>query len=124
MALSTAPQAPRRPITDHDHTTQEVRASFPWLTKEIIISDQCADYHSTASTIFNHEQGRVTGLSVVQVDHTEVGEGKGEVDMKFGQLSMKFQCSMATLNRECASDLFEHLERARVGYNMETRINR
>jgi hypothetical protein len=31
--------------------------------------------------------GRLTGISIIRVEHTEPGEGKGEVDMRFGILA-------------------------------------
>ena len=62
-----------------------LKEAFPWLKCAIPYSDQCGDYRSTASTIFNHEMGRLTGIRVKFALHSEVGEGKGEVDMRFGQ---------------------------------------
>ena len=63
---------------------KELKKSFPWITAAIPFSDQCGDYRSTPATIFNHEMGRLTGLRVKLVIHAEVGEGKGEMDMRFG----------------------------------------
>ena len=63
-----------------------VKVAFPWLTGAIPYFDQCGDYRSsTSATIFNHEMGRLTELRVKLVLHSEVGSGKGEVDMHFGQ---------------------------------------
>ena len=66
---------------------KELKKSFPWITAAIPFSDQCGDYRSTPATIFNHEMGRLTGVRVKLVIHAEVGEGKGEMDMRFGQKS-------------------------------------
>ena len=90
-----------------------VKAAFPWLTSAIPYSDQCGDYRSTAATVFNHEMGRLTGLSVTLVLHSEVGEGKGEVDMRFGQKSQQFVAILGRLSRTCAAELFDHLELCR-----------
>ena len=103
---------------------KEVRLSFPWITNEVVISDQCSDYHSTAAAIFNHEKGRLTGLHTKAVHHTEAGEGKNETDMQFGHLSQQFQHTMAKLDRNCASQLFDHLELAGVGYNIQCQVDR
>lgn len=79
----------------HMGSTMEVtyllfKKSFPWISKAIPFSDNCGDYHSTAATNFNHEMGRLTGIFVVRVEHSEAGEGKGEVDVRFGIWSRKF----------------------------------
>ena len=87
-----------------------IKTAFPWLADAILYSDQCGDYRSTAATIFNHEMGRLTGLRVKLVLHSEVGEGKGQVDMKFGQKAQQFVSILGRLSRTCAADLFEHLE--------------
>ena len=58
----------------------------------------------------HHELGRLTGLRVEQVIHTESGEGKGPVDMKLGLLSMSFQKTLARLHRRCAEEMFQHME--------------
>jgi hypothetical protein len=102
-----------------------VKAAFPWLTSAIPYSDQCGDYRSTAATIFNHEMGRLTGLKVKLVMHSEVGEGKGEVDMRFGQKAQQFVAILGRLPRTCAAHLFEHLELCRGAgdYNLEVDIS-
>jgi hypothetical protein len=107
-------------------TYKELKESFPWLDTVIPFSDQCGDYHSTAATIYNHEIGRLTGIHVGRSEHSEVGEGKGEVDMKFGILAQQFYTTLANSNREDASDLFDQLEEAkRAGnYNMQASIDR
>ena len=107
-------------------TYKELKGSFPWLDTVIPFSDQCGDYHSTAATIYNHEIGRLTGIHVGRSEHSEVGEGKGGVDMKFGILAQQFYTTLANSNREDASDLFEQLEEAkRAGdYNMQASIDR
>jgi len=104
----------------------QLKEAFPWLSGVIPFSDQCGDYHSTASTIFNHEIGRLTGIHVVRAEHSEVGEGKGEVDMKFGILAQQFYTALAKTNRECAAHLFDHLELCKSpgNYNTEVEINR
>ena len=99
-------------------------ASFPWLKGEVIVSDQCGDYHSTAATIFHHELGDLTGLFVEGVIHTEAGEGKGKVDGRFGLLSMSFQKSISRLHRRFGEELFRHMEIAGVGHNLLTKIDR
>ena len=107
-------------------TYKELKESFPWLDTVIPFSDQCGDYHSTAATIYNHEIGRLTGIHIGRSEHSEVGEGKGEVDMKFGILAQQFYTTLANSNREDASDLFDQLEEAkRAGnYNMQASIDR
>ena len=90
-----------------------LKGAFPWLKCAIPYSDQCGDYRSTAATIFNHEMGRLTGLRVKLVLHSEVGEGKGEVDMKFGLKAQQFVAILARLPRTCAADLLQHLELCR-----------
>ena len=107
-------------------TYKELKRSFPWLDTVIPFSDQCGDYHSTAATIYNHEIGRLTGIHVGRSEHSEVGEGKGEVDMKFGILAQQFYTTLANSNREDASALFDQLEEAkRAGnYNMQASIDR
>ena len=69
--------------------------------------------------------GRLTGLRVKLVLHSEVGEGKGQVDMKFGQKAQQFVSILGRLSRTCAADLFEHLELCRGGgdYNLELDIS-
>ena len=89
---------------------KKLKQSFPWLDTVIPFSDQCGDYHSTAATIYNHEIGRLTGIHVARSEHSEVGEGKGEVDMKFGILAQQFYTTLASSDREDASDLFDQLE--------------
>ena len=107
-------------------TYKELKGSFPWLDTVIPFSDQCGDYHSTAATIYNHEIGRLTGIHIGRSEHSEVGEGKGEVDMKFGILAQQFYTTLANSNREDASALFDQLEEAkRAGnYNMQASIDR
>ena len=89
-------------------------------------SDQCGDYHSAAATLYNHEIGRFTGIHVVRSEHSEVGEGKGEVDMKFGIIAQQFYTTLANSDREDASALFEHLEEVkRAGdFNMQAAVDR
>ena len=74
-------------------------------------SDQCGDYHSAAATLYNHEIGRFTGIHVVRSEHSEVGEGKGEVDIKFGIIAQQFYTMLANSDREGASALFEQTEK-------------
>lgn len=102
-----------------------LKKGFPWITATIPYSDQCGDYRSTAATVFNHEMGRLSGLRVKLVLHSEVGEGKGEVDMRLGQKSQQFVSILARLPRTCAADLFTHLQLcAGVGdYNLELAIS-
>ena len=102
-----------------------LKKAFPWLTSTIPYSDQCGDYRSTAATVFNHEMGRLSGLRVKLVLHSEVGEGKGEVDMRLGQKSQQFVSILARLPRTCAADLFTHLELCAGGgdYNLELAIS-
>ena len=57
-----------------------LQESYPWLTDAIPYSDQCGDYRSTAATVFNHVMGRLTGLRVRLVLHSEVGEGNGKTN--------------------------------------------
>ena len=101
-----------------------LKEAFPWLTCAIPYSDQCGDYRS-AATIFNHERGRLTGLRVKLVLHPEVGDGKSEVDMKFGHKAQLFVAILARLPRTCAADLHQHLElcRYRGDYNLELNIS-
>ena len=105
---------------------KKLKQSFPWLDTVIPFSDQCGDYHSTAATIYNHEIGRLTGIHVARSEHSEVGEGKGEVDMKFGILAQQFYTTLANSDREDASDLFDQLEEVkRAGdYNMQAAVDR
>ena len=102
-----------------------LQESYPWLTDAIPYSDQCGDYRSTAATVFNHEMGRLTGLRVRLVLHSEVGEGKGEVDMKFGHKAQHFVSILGRLPQLCAADLFQHLELCRFNgdYNLELDIS-
>ena len=102
-----------------------MKAAFPWLTSAIPYSDQCGDYRSTAATIFNHEMGRLTGLKVKLVMHSKVGEGKGEVDMRFGHKAQQFVAILGRLPRTCAAQLFEHLELCRGAgdYNLQLDIS-
>ena len=104
----------------------ELKQSFPWLDTVIPFSDQCGDYHSTAATIYNHEIGRLTGIHVGRSEHSEVGEGKGEVDMKFGILAQQFYTTLANSDRADASDLFNQLEEVRRAgdFNMQAAIDR
>jgi hypothetical protein len=115
----------------HMGSTMEVtyslfKKSFPWISKAIPFSDNCGDYHSTAATLFNHEIGRLTGIFVVRVEHSEAGEGKGEVDVRFGIWSRKFNTTLANENRLCAGDLFHQMDqsRGRNDFIIQTQINR
>ena len=103
---------------------KELKKSFPWITAAIPFSDQCGDYRSTPATIFNHEMGRLTGVRVKLVIHAEVGEGKGEMDMRFGQKSQQFVPILGRSSRTCAEELFGHLELCRGpgDYNFELAI--
>ena len=105
---------------------KKLKESFPWLENVIPYSDQCGDYHSTGATIFNHAIGRLTGIHVVRSEHSEVGEGKGEVDMKFGILAQQFYSTLAKSNRECAQHLFDQLEEVRRpgDFNVHGEIDR
>jgi len=105
---------------------KELKKAFPWLEGIIPYSDQCGDYHSTGATVFNHAIGRLTGIHVVRSEHSEVGEGKGDVDMKFGILAQQFYSTLARSNRECAEHLFDQLEEARRDgdYNVLGEIDR
>ena len=105
---------------------KELKDAFPWLEGVIPYSDQCGDYHSTGATVFNHAIGRLTGIHVVRSEHSEVGEGKGEVDMKFGILAQQFYSTLARSRRECADHLFDHLEEVRRegDYNVLGEIDR
>ena len=104
----------------------KLKQSFPWLETVIPFLDQCGDYHSTAATIYNHEIGRLTGIHVVRSEHSEVGEGKGEVDMQFGILAQQFYTTLANSDRADASDLFDQLEEARRAgdFNMQAAVDR
>ena len=82
----------------------------PWLTGAIPYSDQCGDYRSTSATVFNHEMGRLTELRVKLVLHSEVGSGKGEVDMHFGQKAQQFVAILGRMSHTCAADIFQHLD--------------
>jgi len=99
--------------------------SYPWLTDAIPYSDQCRDYRSTAATVFNHEMGRLTGLRVRLVLHSEVGEGEGEVDRKFGHKAQHFVSILGRLPQLCAADLFQHLKLCRFNgdFNLELDIS-
>ena len=57
--------------------------------------------------------------------HSEVGEGKVEVDMKFGHKAQHFVSILGRLPRLCAADLFQHLELCRFNgdYNLELDIS-
>jgi hypothetical protein len=90
-------------------TYKEIKRAFPWITQSITFSDQCGDYHSTPAKIFNHEIGRLTSISVIRVEHTEPGEGKGQVDMRFGILAQKFVTIPAHHDRESAAQLFRQI---------------
>ena len=105
---------------------KELKRAFPWITKSIPFSDQCGDYHSTQATIFNHEMGRLTGIRVIQAEHTEPGEGKGEVDARFGILAQKFATTLAHHNRESAAQLFSQIDSTKAvnDYVVETAIDR
>jgi len=102
-----------------------VKVAFPWLTGAIPYSDQCGDYRSTSATVFNHEMGRLAGMRVKPVLHSEVGFGKGEVNMHFGQKAQQFAAILGRMSRTCAADLFHHLELWRGGgdYNLELDIS-
>ena len=50
--------------------------------------------------------GRLTGLRVKLVIHAEVGEGKGEMDMRFGQKSQQFVPILGRSSRTCAGGTF------------------
>ena len=57
--------------------------------------------------------------------HSEVGEGKVEVDMKFGHKAQHFVSILGRLPRLNAADLFQHLELCRFDrdYNLELDIS-
>jgi hypothetical protein len=107
-------------------TYKEIERAFPWITQSITFSDQCGDYHLTPATIFNHEIGRLTGISVIRVEHTEPGEGKGEVDVRFGILAQKFVTSLAHHDRESAAQLFRQIDSTKApnDFVVETAVDR
>jgi len=80
------------------------------------------DYRSTASTIFNHEMGRLTGIRVKFALHSGVGEGKGEVDMRFGQKSQQMERLLAQQDRLWAGDLYNQMERCSGPGDVNLRI--
>ena len=99
-----------------------LKEAFPWLSCAIPYSDQCGDYRSTASTIFNHEMGRLTGIRVKFALHSEVGEGKGEVDMRFGQKSQQMERLLAQQDRLWAGDLYNQMEQCSGPGDVNLRI--
>lgn len=111
-------------VMETTYTT--LKESFPWITKAVIYSDQCGDYHSTLSLIFNHEIGRLTGIRIILCAHTEVGEGKSEVDMRFGQLMQRMNKHLGKVNRRDAAELFQNMEKVRSNgdRNLNIAINR
>ena len=64
-------------------------------------------------------------MRVKLVLHSEVGSGKREVDMHFGQKAQQFVAILGRMSRTCAADLFQHLELCRGGgdYNLELGIS-
>ena len=99
-----------------------LKEAFPWLNCAIPYSDQCGDYRSTASTIFNHEMGRLTGIRVKFALHSEVGEGKGEVDMRFGQKSQQMERLLAQQDRLWAGDLYNQMQQCKGPGDVNLRI--